>query len=200
MKLMSNETFESLAGYLPYSDADTLIRKIEETAEKIVRNNLENEKTYLELCYILISNIINHAQELKNQESLLEFDDPIVSIEHLEEQELIDITVSGDNLFYANEILTKNSIGIPATADFMISISRTEELDQLSQLMFKQIKNRYGKKTQYLRFLVGVDLETQTLFDVSMPTRDMTPDVNDEEIIRSSKNVKERFKALNSFN
>jgi replicative DNA helicase len=93
------------------------------------------------------------------------------------------------------------SIGIPATADFILSVSRTEELDQLSQLMLKQIKNRYGKKTTYLRFLVGVDVDTQTLYDVSQPTggAGITPDENDEEIVRSTKNIKEKFAALNSF-
>ena len=59
------------------------------------------------------------------------------------------------------------SMGIPATADLMLSASRTEELDQLGQLMFKQLKNRYGNKTNHLRFVVGVSLETQTLYDVN---------------------------------
>lgn len=59
------------------------------------------------------------------------------------------------------------SMGIPATADLMLSVSRTEEMDELGQLLFKQLKNRYGNKTNLLRFAVGVDLDKQTLYDVN---------------------------------
>lgn len=59
------------------------------------------------------------------------------------------------------------SMGIPATADLMLSASRSDELDQLGQLMFKQLKNRYGNKVSHQRFVVGVSLETQTLYDVN---------------------------------
>ena len=40
-----------------------------------------------------------------------------------------------------------DSMGVPATADFMLSMSRTEEMDELGQILVKQLKNRYGNKT-----------------------------------------------------
>mgnify|MGYP000624874167 FL=1 len=39
---------------------------------------------------------------------------------------------------------TSESFGLPATADFMAALIVTEELDELGQIMIKQLKNRYG--------------------------------------------------------
>ncbi len=41
----------------------------------------------------------------------MEFKDKIVSIECIGEMDTVDIEVSGDHLFYANDILTHNSMG-----------------------------------------------------------------------------------------
>ena len=61
---------------------------------------------------------------------------------------------------------TAESFGLPATADFMVGVIRTEELDALGQLLVKQLKNRYGNKNFKERFVIGVDAEKQKLFDV----------------------------------
>lgn len=86
------------------------------------------------------------------------------------------------------------SMGIPATADFMISLTRTEDLDNLGQILVKQLKNRYGNKTNKLRFVVGIDLDCQLLYDVNQSEQD---DIIDEtKVITSTKNLKEKFKSL----
>jgi len=61
---------------------------------------------------------------------------------------------------------TSDSIGLPMTVDFMIAMISTEELDQLGQIMFKQLKNRYGDPSLYKRFVVGVDKSKMRLYDV----------------------------------
>lgn len=61
------------------------------------------------------------------------------------------------------------SFGVPATADFIISITRDENMDKQNRLKVKQLKNRYGNRTDELRFDVGVDLKKQTLYDYSSP-------------------------------
>lgn len=103
----------------------------------------------------------------KNQksDSTIDYNDEIVSIEDVGILETIDISVSGDSLFYCNDILTKNSFGLPATADFMIAIISTEELEQLNQIMVKQLKNRYGDPNQYKKFVIGVDRSKMRLYD-----------------------------------
>ena len=57
------------------------------------------------------------------------------------------------------------SFGVPATADFIISLTRDENMDKQNRLKVKQLKNRYGNRTDKLRFNVGVDLKKQTLYD-----------------------------------
>ena len=61
---------------------------------------------------------------------------------------------------------TSESFGLPATADFMFALISTEELEQLNQLMVKQLKNRYNDPTVHKRFMVGIDRAKMKLFDL----------------------------------
>ena len=61
---------------------------------------------------------------------------------------------------------TSESFGLPATVDFMFALVSTEELDQLNQLMVKQLKNRYNDPTAYRKFMIGVDRAKMKLYDV----------------------------------
>jgi hypothetical protein len=60
---------------------------------------------------------------------------------------------------------TSESFGLPATADFMIALISTEELDRMNQIMVKQLKNRYNDPTKNKRFVIGVDRSKMRLFD-----------------------------------
>ena len=61
---------------------------------------------------------------------------------------------------------TSESFGLPATADFMFALISTEELEQLNQIMVKQLKNRFGDPNLNKRFVVGVDRAKMKLYDV----------------------------------
>ena len=67
---------------------------------------------------------------------------------------------------------TSESFGLPATADFMFALIATEELDDLNQVMIKQLKNRYNDPTLYKRFVVGVDRAKMRLYDVEQSAQD----------------------------
>lgn len=67
---------------------------------------------------------------------------------------------------------TSESFGLPATADFMFALISTEELEQLNQLMVKQLKNRYGDPNLYKRFVVGVDRSKMKLYDAEASAQD----------------------------
>lgn len=78
------------------------------------------------------------------------------------------------------------SFGVAHTADWMCAIVSSEELAQLGQYMFKQLKSRYGDINQMLRFVVGVDKARMRLYDVEesaknnvynhdVPVMDRTP-------------------------
>jgi replicative DNA helicase len=60
---------------------------------------------------------------------------------------------------------TSESFGLPATADLMFALISTEELEQLGQIMVKQLKNRYNDPTVNKRFVVGIDRAKMRLFD-----------------------------------
>lgn len=99
-------------------------------------------------------------------DQLIDFNDEIVEIVELGVQESLDISVTGDNLFYANGILTKNSFGLPATADIMFALISSEELQDLNQMMVKQLKNRYSDPSINRKFVIGVDRARMKLYDV----------------------------------
>lgn len=61
---------------------------------------------------------------------------------------------------------TSESFGLPATADFMFALISTEELEQLNQIMVKQLKNRYNDPTTFKRFMVGVDRAKMRLYNL----------------------------------
>ena len=61
---------------------------------------------------------------------------------------------------------TSESFGLPATADLMFALISTEELEQLGQIMVKQLKNRYNDPTMNKRFVVGIDRAKMRLYDV----------------------------------
>ena len=71
---------------------------------------------------------------------------------------------------------TSESFGLPATADFMFALISTEELQQLGQMMVKQLKNRYNDPTQNKRFVIGVDRGKMKLFDVDPNEQTLTDD------------------------
>ena len=61
---------------------------------------------------------------------------------------------------------TSESFGLPATADLMFALISTEELEEINQIMVKQLKNRYNDPTINKRFVVGIDRAKMRLYDV----------------------------------
>lgn len=61
---------------------------------------------------------------------------------------------------------TSESFGLPATADFMVALWTTEELEKLGQIVVKQLKNRYNDITTYKKFVVGIDRTKMRLYDL----------------------------------
>lgn len=62
---------------------------------------------------------------------------------------------------------TSESFGLPATADLMLSIISSEELDDLGQVMIKQLKNRFADDNKFKKFVIGIDKAKMKLFDVA---------------------------------
>ena len=67
---------------------------------------------------------------------------------------------------------TSESFGLPATADFMFALISSEELQQLGQIMVKQLKNRYGDPSLHKRFVIGVDYSKMKLYNTEESAQD----------------------------
>jgi replicative DNA helicase len=61
---------------------------------------------------------------------------------------------------------TSESFGLPATADMMFALISSEELEEMGQIMVKQLKNRYNDPTYLKRFTLGIDRAKMRLYDV----------------------------------
>ena len=83
---------------------------------------------------------------------------------------------------------TSESFGLPATADLMFALISTEELEEINQIMVKQLKNRYNDPTVNKRFVVGIDRAKMKLYDVEQSAQKDIVDANQvQEIIKPSK-------------
>ena len=69
---------------------------------------------------------------------------------------------------------TSESFGLPATADLMFALVSNEELENLGQIMVKQLKNRYNDPNANKRFVVGIDRSKMRLFDVDESQQTLT--------------------------
>jgi replicative DNA helicase len=85
---------------------------------------------------------------------------------------------------------TSESFALPATVDFMCALISTEEMEQLGQIMIKQLKNRYGDPTQNRRFVVGVDRAKMRLYNVEQSAQS---DIVDDRPVMDKSEFAERF-------
>ena len=76
---------------------------------------------------------------------------------------------------------TSESFGLPATADFMFALISTEELENLGQIMVKQLKNRYNDPTINKRFIVGIDRAKMRLYDCEQTAQEDILDKGDDQ-------------------
>ena len=76
---------------------------------------------------------------------------------------------------------TSESFGLPATADFMFALISNEELDELNQIIVKQLKNRYNDPTMNKRFALGIDRAKMKLYDVELKEQDDIVDSGQDE-------------------
>jgi len=67
---------------------------------------------------------------------------------------------------------TSESFGLPATADFMIALISSEQLQELNQILVKQLKNRYNDPSTCRKFVLGVDRSKMKLYDIEQDGQD----------------------------
>jgi hypothetical protein len=143
--------------------------KLQETcfakAHLMLQNGMVKDMDLFDLTELLVKIEIEKIHKQSIADSKIKYDDEIVSIEEVGEMETVDISVTGDELFYCNDVLTKNSMGITHTADAIFALISTEELQSLNQLMIKQLKNRWSDISSNRRFVVGIDKSRMKIYN-----------------------------------
>tara|TARA_R100000231_G_scaffold58549_1_gene48283 strand:+ start:3202 stop:4581 length:1380 start_codon:yes stop_codon:yes gene_type:complete len=88
---------------------------------------------------------------------------------------------------------TSESFGLPATADLMIALISSDELEELGQIMVKQLKNRYNDPTYNKRFVVGIDRPKMRLYDCEQEAQDDILDTNVDTHSTTTQDSKAKF-------
>jgi len=92
---------------------------------------------------------------------------------------------------------TSESFGLPATADLMFALISTEELEELGQILVKQLKNRYNDPTINKRFVIGIDRAKMRLYDVEQSAqKNILDNGQDEEYDYEEKKPKKSFEGF----
>lgn len=97
------------------------------------------------------------AEELRGM--AVEYDVPIISATQTNR--------GGAKNSDIDETDTSDSFGLPMTVDLLWAGMRTEELDALNQMLWKQLKSRYGDVGYYRKFVTGLDLHHFRLYDIA---------------------------------
>jgi replicative DNA helicase len=126
------------------------------------------------------------AEELRGL--AVEFDVPIISATQ---------TTRGG---YSNSDVgledTSESFGLPATADFMFALISTEQLEDLGQIMVKQLKNRYNDPTTNKRFVIGVDRPKMKLYDAEASAQNDIADSGQIQMPNKTNDKRDKFKGI----
>jgi len=209
---LPKSTFETKVNNLAKKTQGTLIIKEYPTASahsghfKSLLNELALKKSfrpdiifidYLNICsssrfrggsninsYTLVKSI---AEELRGL--AVEFNVPIVSA--------TQTTRSGYGSSDVELTDTSESFGLPATADLMFALISTEELEELGQILVKQLKNRYNDPTIHKRFVVGIDRAKMRLYDVEQSAqKDILDNKQEEEYSYDETKPKKSFEGF----
>jgi len=91
---------------------------------------------------------------------------------------------------------TSESFGLPATADLMFALISTDELEELGQILVKQLKNRYNDANLCKRFVVGIDRAKMRLYDCEQSAQDDLLDNKQDEEYNNDDKPKKSFEGF----
>lgn len=103
--------------------------------------------------YTIVKSI---AEEIRGL--AMEFDVPIVTSSQFNRGAYGSSDVDLEN--------TSESMGLAHTADAIFALITSEELDEMGQIMIKQLKNRWNDLSYYRKFVIGIDRSKMKLFNL----------------------------------
>lgn len=111
------------------------------------------------------------AEELRGM--AVEYDVPVITATQVNRSGLTSTDIDMTD--------TSESTGLLFTVDFLLAMIPTEELDQMDQIMLKQLKNRWGDINIYKRFTVGKNFSKMTFYDIDNPVANMHKEAREKE-------------------
>ena len=105
--------------------------------------------------YVYIKSVAEEIRALA-----VEFDVPVITATQSNREGFGNSDLDLDN--------TSESWGLPATADLMLALISNEELEEMRQIMVKQLKNRYDDVSRNKRFTIGMDRSRMKFYDLDV--------------------------------
>ena len=140
-----------------------------------IKKNFVPDVIYIDYLNICMSSRIRHGSNVNSYTLVKAIAEELrgLAVEH--NVPIISATQTTRSGYSSSDVGledTSESFGLPATADFMFALTTSEELEELGQIMVKQLKNRYNDPSINRRFVLGVDRSKMRLFDVEQSAQD----------------------------
>lgn len=147
------------------------------TSSRIKPGNGVNSYTYIK----------SIAEELRGL--AVEFEVPVVSATQTTRSGYVSTDIGLED--------TSESFGLPATADFMFALISSDQLQELGQIMVKQLKNRYNDPSTNKKFVIGIDRSKMKLYDVEDSAQDIVDSGQVQNVVTNKPNDrKDKFKGF----
>lgn len=140
-----------------------------------IKKNFVPDVIYIDYLNICMSSRIRHGSNVNSYTLVKAIAEELrgLAVEH--NVPIISATQTTRSGYSSSDVGledTSESFGLPATADFMFALTTSEELEELGQIMVKQLKNRYNDPSVNRRFVLGVDRSKMRLYDVEQSAQE----------------------------
>lgn len=134
-----------------------------------IKRNFKPEIIYIDYLNICASSRIKHGANVNSYTYIKAIAEELRGLAVECDVPIVSATQTTRSGFSSSDIGledTSESFGLPATADFMLALISTDELQDLNQMLVKQLKNRYADPSNNRKFVIGVDRAKMKLYDV----------------------------------
>lgn len=134
-----------------------------------IKKNFEPDVIYIDYLNLCVSSRIKMGSQVNTYSYVKAIAEELRGLAVEYELPIITATQANRGAFNSSDMgleNTSDSIGLPQTVDFMAALISTEELEELDQLLVKQLKNRFGSINLNKRFVIGIDRSKMKLYNV----------------------------------
>lgn len=140
-----------------------------------IKRNFVPDVIYIDYLNLCISSRIKHGAQVNTYSYVKAIAEELRGLAVEFKVPIWTATQANRGAFNASDLgleNTSDSIGLPMTVDLMLALIATEELDELGQIMVKQLKNRFGDPNINKRFVIGVDRAKMRLYNVEQSAQE----------------------------